>query len=262
MKKLNICLVLLVILCLVGFKHSTTNEDQKVKEAEATRLISDLTSPTITFKNEDGIVLAENEPLILSDYIEVEDEDENVSVTSFGKVDLTKAGSYNINIIAADSSKNVTSIEAEVKVVTQEEYEDYLKQKEIKLREKEAEERRVRHQEMVEYFASENDDLLGGTDIYELALQYVGRTGQCTTIAQSFLKDYFGHGSIYDAYEVSYEDAQPGDIITYANGGLGLPHVAIYLGQGKALHGNWKGSAVIADAIMGGASDPVFSRAN
>ncbi len=258
MKKLNIVLVLLVVFCLVGFKRNTTIEDPEVKEA--TRLISDLTSPTITFKNEDGIILAENQKLVLSDFIDVEDEDDNVNVTSFGEVNLSKAGTYTMNIIAMDSSKNITSIDAEVKVLKQEEYDALMAQKERQRIIEEEKEQAVRRNAMREYLAADTTEK-SNTDIYNLALNYLGMEGQCVAVARAFMNEYMGYNvNIYDTYTVSYDEAQPGDIIEYANGGNGLSHVAVYLGGGKALHGNWKGTTVIADAIVSGATDPIFKR--
>lgn len=258
MKKLNIVLVLLVVLCLVGFKHRTTIVDQEVKEAN--RLISDLTSPTITFKDEDGIMLAENQELVLSDFIEVTDEDENVTVTSFGEVNLAKAGTYDLKIIAMDTSKNITSIDAEVKVLTQEDYDTAIAQRERQRIIEEEKESAKRRQAMREYLAA-NDTEEDNTDIYSLAQSYLGMQGQCVTVARAFISDYLGYNvDIYNSYEVSYDEAQPGDIIEYSNGGHGLSHVAIYLGGGKALHGNWKGTTVIAEAVVPGATDPIFKR--
>ena len=50
---------------------------------------------------------------------------------------------------------------------------------------------------------------------------------------------------------VSIADAQPGDIIYYANGGAGMAHVAIYAGNGMAVHGGFMGSTSVAGAWIG-----------
>ena len=41
---------------------------------------------------------------------------------------------------------------------------------------------------------------------------------------------------------VPASQAQPGDLIYYANGGLGLAHIAVYAGNGQAIHGGWNGN--------------------
>lgn len=98
-------------------------------------------------------------------------------------------------------------------------------------------------------------------DIYSLAQSYVGRGGDCFVIASSFINDYFGSGTTSNgSYQVS--DPQPGDLIYYANGGLGTTHYAVYLGNGQALQGNFNGTTIIGSVYLNNASSPVFYRYN
>ena len=70
-----------------------------------------------------------------------------------------------------------------------------------------------------------------GGDAYSLALDFVGMSGDCATVANAFLRAYFGNdANISDVYEVDATEAKPGDILFYANGGLGIQHYGIYLG--------------------------------
>lgn len=58
---------------------------------------------------------------------------------------------------------------------------------------------------------------------------------------------------------VSAADAQPGDLIYYADGGAGMAHVAVYAGNGQAVHGGYNGNqTVVFSANVG--SGPVFIR--
>ncbi|MDR6417322.1 NlpC/P60 family protein [Pseudarthrobacter sulfonivorans] len=58
---------------------------------------------------------------------------------------------------------------------------------------------------------------------------------------------------------VSAAEAQPGDLIYYADGGAGMAHVAVYAGNGKAVHGGYNGNqTVVFSANVG--SGPVFIR--
>ena len=51
---------------------------------------------------------------------------------------------------------------------------------------------------------------------------------------------------------VSAGEAIPGDLIYYANGGMGMAHIAVYIGGGQAVHGGFNGnSTVIAPAELG-----------
>jgi peptidoglycan DL-endopeptidase CwlO len=58
---------------------------------------------------------------------------------------------------------------------------------------------------------------------------------------------------------VSAAEAQPGDLIYYANGGAGMAHIAVYAGNGQAVHGGYNGNqTVVFSANVG--SGPVFIR--
>lgn len=63
---------------------------------------------------------------------------------------------------------------------------------------------------------------------YDLARKYVGVEGDCYVIANKYLRelyndDRFSIGRYYYK-KVSHSDAQPGDVIYYANGGLDTTH--------------------------------------
>ena len=51
---------------------------------------------------------------------------------------------------------------------------------------------------------------------------------------------------------VSAAQAVPGDLIYYADGGMGMAHIAVYVGNGQAIHGGFNGnSTVVAPAELG-----------
>ncbi|KAD3514911.1 hypothetical protein GD627_11365 [Arthrobacter yangruifuii] len=51
---------------------------------------------------------------------------------------------------------------------------------------------------------------------------------------------------------VSAAEAMPGDLIYYADGGMGMAHIAVYVGGGQAVHGGFNGgSTVVAPAELG-----------
>lgn len=59
--------------------------------------------------------------------------------------------------------------------------------------------------------------------------------------------------------QVGYAQAIPGDVIYYRDGGAGVAHVAIYIGNGQAVHGGFNGNqTVIGSAFVG--SGPIFIR--
>ena len=93
-----------------------------------------------------------------------------------------------------------------------------------------------------------------GAAIYQAALSQVGVIQDCTMLVTNALKSvginyhdwpagYMSLGTI-----VSASEAQPGDLIYYANGGMGLAHIAVYAGNGKAIHGGWLGNQTVVNS--------------
>ena len=99
--------------------------------------------------------------------------------------------------------------------------------------------------------------------IAEAALVQVGTTQDCTMLVSNALA---ANGIYYHGWPAGYlslgtvtDDPQPGDLIYYADGGMGMAHIAVYIGNGQAVHGGYNGSeTVVASAYLG--SGPVFIR--
>jgi hypothetical protein len=101
--------------------------------------------------------------------------------------------------------------------------------------------------------------------IIAAAWAQLGRAQDCTMLATNSLRavginfhgwpaGYLGLGHIVPAAQ-----AIPGDLIYYANGGMGLAHIAVYAGQGLAIHGGWNGNQTVSFSANVG-SGPVFIR--
>ena len=93
----------------------------------------------------------------------------------------------------------------------------------------------------------------------------LGVTQDCTRLASNALAaagiNFHGWPAGYLSLgrTVSAAEAIPGDLIYYADGGMGLAHIAVYIGGGQAVHGGFNGNqTVIAPAELG--SGPVFIR--
>ena len=89
----------------------------------------------------------------------------------------------------------------------------------------------------------------------------------CTQVVQQAL----ANAGVSDAYQLwpdqyqgvygYYTDSpQAGDLIYYNNGGRGVDHIAIYIGNGQAVHGNYNGKTVITDAYQSGMGNPQYIR--
>ena len=104
-----------------------------------------------------------------------------------------------------------------------------------------------------------------GAIMLSSAYAQLGAVQDCTILVEQALRAA-GH-SVGDlapaqlaAYGTPVSNPQPGDMIYYANGGAGVPHIAIYIGDGQAIHSGMNGNqTVIATANLG--SGPVYYRA-
>ncbi len=107
--------------------------------------------------------------------------------------------------------------------------------------------------------------------IADEALKLVGVTDgwQCTEVVQAAL----ANAGVQDAaslwpreYEAMFGSAtsnpQPGNLIYYNQGGDGLDHIAVYVGDGQAVHGNYitdgVSQTVIANAELPGCTDYTY----
>jgi hypothetical protein len=104
-----------------------------------------------------------------------------------------------------------------------------------------------------------------GAIIAAAALSQLGAIQDCTRLATRSLAaagiSYHGWPAGYLALgpQVSAAAAAPGDLLYYRNGGGGVPHIAVYIGGGMAVHGGWNGNQTIKFSAYVG-SGPVFIR--
>ena len=101
--------------------------------------------------------------------------------------------------------------------------------------------------------------------IYQAALAQVGRYQDCTMLVTNALKSVginyhdWPAGYMKLGTQVSASQAQAGDLVYYANGGTGLAHIAVYAGNGQAVHGGWNGNQTVVNTANVG-SGPVYIR--
>lgn len=100
-------------------------------------------------------------------------------------------------------------------------------------------------------------------DVWDIAKSLEGIGGNCQSVMFRFYNYLYGKQVNYLEPEwIRYEEALPGDLIFYQNGGRGSSHVAVYLGDGLALQGNWLGSARIESIYLPNATQPIFAHPN
>ena len=106
-----------------------------------------------------------------------------------------------------------------------------------------------------------------GAAILSAAYAQLGVTQDCTMLVTNSLAAVginfhdWPAGYLSLGQTVSAAEAQPGDLIYYADGGAGVAHIAVYAGNGQAVHGGYNGNqTVVFSANVG--SGPVFIRVN
>lgn len=99
-------------------------------------------------------------------------------------------------------------------------------------------------------------DCVGG-DVYSIAESLVGMGGTCFYICQLFIYNYTGQWCSFGDV-VQTDSPEPGDLIYYADGGVGYEHWAVYLGGESALHGNYNGTTIIGSVYLKHGSSPIF----
>ncbi|MFP3578831.1 NlpC/P60 family protein [Arthrobacter sp. SIMBA_036] len=107
-----------------------------------------------------------------------------------------------------------------------------------------------------------------GAAIAAAAYAQLGVNQDCTMLVTNSLAAVGIHfhdwpaGYLSLGRTVSAAEAQPGDLAYYANGGLaGEAHIAVYVGNGMAVHGGWDGYTTKLFSVNVG-SGPVFIRVN
>jgi cell wall-associated NlpC family hydrolase len=104
-----------------------------------------------------------------------------------------------------------------------------------------------------------------GAAIAAAAYAQLGVAQDCTALATNALAavgvNYHGWPAGYLSLgrTVSAAEAQPGDLASYQNGGMGMAHIAVYVGNGQAVHGGWNGGTTSLFSVNVG-SGPVFIR--
>ena len=290
-KKILILLIFTFFIPLCGF--SAKNEEGGIitdgltlgsNVKEILNIKKDITAPKLKvtddsldikkIKDDDGehyqLIQPLNTQINIPEYFSASDDSGNCQLLSFGKIDVTKEGNYELLVIATDDSLNATSAKLKVKIMSKE---DYQKKHDKRAKEKEEAERLARQEAIAKENAAKAEARLAqanslsnipsNSSLSVTANAMVGMPGDCFYMATALMQKVYGPNvSLSNRYAISASEAQPGDIIFYANGGLGTTHWAVYLGGTTAFHGNWNGRAKIGSVYLNSGSAPQFYRVN
>lgn len=104
--------------------------------------------------------------------------------------------------------------------------------------------------------------------IYRAALSQLGMYQDCTMLVTNSLAAVgiqfhdWPAGYLSLGTTVSADQAVPGDLVYYAYSTYGVAHIAVYAGDGQAVHGGWLGSQTVLNSAYLPGSAPVFIRVN
>lgn len=101
-----------------------------------------------------------------------------------------------------------------------------------------------------------------GQRILAAAQAQIGVNQDCTMLVTNSLKavgiNFHGWPAEYKSLGTIVTNPQPGDLIYYVNGGAGPAHIAVYAGNGMAVHGGFEGTTKLFSANVG--SGPIYIR--
>ena len=160
---------------------------------------------------QDRYVITQGDDFDLEQEIKVSDDrEQEIDVELEGDIDISTPGTYTVQVKATDAGKNETIKNVDVEV--QKKTDPYFYQK-----------------------------------IADAALAQIGVNQDCTMLVTNSLKavgiNFHGAPEAYLSLGTLTNDPVPGDICVYQG------HVAIYIGNGQAVHGGWLGYNTVVSSV-------------
>lgn len=192
---------------LDSYNKLSNSEPTQEYQKEFTVGMVDVSAPQITLSDK-STELVVGDDFKISDYVKevVDDEDGTLEYKTIGDVDTSQAGTYNVVVQAKDSLGNVNEKGITFTVVKDLQKTFYNK-------------------------------------IAEAAIAQIGVEQDCTMLVTNSLKavgiNFHGWPIEYKTLGEWTDSPVPGDIIIYSG------HVALYIGNGRAIHGGWYGHSTV-----------------
>lgn len=192
---------------LDSYNKLSNSEPTQEYQKEFTVGMVDVSAPQITLSDK-STELVVGDDFKISDYVKevVDDEDGTLEYKTIGDVDTSQTGTYNVVVQAKDSLGNVNEKGITFTVVKDLQKTFYNK-------------------------------------IAEAAIAQIGVEQDCTMLVTNSLKavgiNFHGWPIEYKTLGEWTDTPVPGDIIIYSG------HVALYIGNGRAIHGGWYGHTTV-----------------
>lgn len=192
---------------LDSYNKLSNSEPTQEYQKEFTVGMVDVSAPQITLSDK-STELVVGDDFKISDYVKevVDDEDGTLEYKTIGDVDTSQTGTYNVVVQAKDSLGNVNEKGITFTVVKDLQKTFYNK-------------------------------------IAEAAIAQIGVEQDCTMLVTNSLKavgiNFHGWPIEYKTLGEWTDTPVPGDIIIYEG------HVALYIGNGRAIHGGWYGHSTV-----------------
>lgn len=192
---------------LDSYNKLSNSEPTQEYQKEFTVGMVDVSAPQITLSDK-STELVVGDDFKISDYVKevVDDEDGALEYKTIGDVDTSQTGTYNVVVQAKDSLGNVNEKGITFTVVKDLQKNFYNK-------------------------------------IAEAAIAQIGVEQDCTMLVTNSLKavgiNFHGWPIEYKTLGEWTDTPVPGDIIIYEG------HVALYIGNGRAIHGGWYGHSTV-----------------
>lgn len=192
---------------LDSYNKLSNSEPTQEYQKEFTVGMVDVSAPQITLSDK-STELVVGDDFKISDYVKevVDDEDGALEYKTIGDVDTSQTGTYNVVVQAKDSLGNINEKGITFTVVKDLQKTFYNK-------------------------------------IAEAAIAQIGVEQDCTMLVTNSLKavgiNFHGWPIEYKTLGEWTDTPVPGDIIIYEG------HVALYIGNGRAIHGGWYGHSTV-----------------